>query len=537
MVWTAGVSLRSSILGASPMFGAKRKAAPAAADVSVPLAPRGERPYLMVLDHGTTGIRALVMDKQGAFVARGYRQFKQIKPQPGWVEHNPATLWDVTRKVIDEAFKTSGLSWQQIQAIAMTNQRETTVLWDTKTGKPVYNAIVWQDRRTADFCNALKQQAGVAEQIQAKTGLVIDPYFSASKIRWILDNVPKAQALLKQGRLRFGTVDTWILWKLSGGKRHVTDVTNASRTQLFNIHTKQWDPDLLKLYSIPAGILPQVSDSNTVLGESQAALTGDEAIPMAGCAGDQQAALYGQKCWEPGTAKSTFGTGAFLVMNLGETPTASKKGLLTTLACDKSGKPAFAMEGSIFTAGTILEWLKGLGVLKSPKDVDKLAGSLESNEGVTFVPALSGMGAPYWDPDARGMIDGLTLRSGKAQVTRAAVESIAYMTREVLDAMQAESGKKLDSLRVDGGVTRSNFFMQFLADILGIPVVRTDDADVTAKGAGYLAGLATGFWKSEKEIAALPEKLERFEPKLAPEKRQALFQQWIQGVQKVLKRG
>lgn len=492
------------------------------------------KPYILVLDHGTTGIRACLMDGEGAFVAKGYKQFKQIKPKPGWVEHNANTLWKTTLNVIDKAFEESGIGWNQVQAIAMTNQRETTVLWDSKTGKPIHNAIVWQCRRTTDFCEDLKKQPGAAEEIQDKTGLVIDPYFSASKIRWLLDNVPKAKDLLKQGRLRFGTVDSWILWNLSGGKMHVTDKTNASRTELYNIHTKQWDPELLARFGVPAEILPKVAESNEVYGNSDPSLTGSESVPLAGCAGDQQAALFGQKCWEAGTAKSTFGTGAFLVMNLGDTSIKSKKGLLTTLVCNREGQSAFGLEGSIFNAGTILEWLKNMGVLKTPKDVDKLAGSLDSNEDVYFVPALSGLGAPYWDPKATGMIDGLTLRTGPAQVTRAAVESIAYMTREVLDAMQAESGKKLSALRVDGGVTRSNFFMQFLSDILGIPVIRTDESELTAKGAGYLAGLATGFWKSPDEIQRLTERQQVFEPKLPEEKRQALFQKWLQTVKKVL---
>ncbi|MCE3236678.1 MAG: glpK, partial [Vampirovibrio sp.] len=402
------------------------------------------------------------------------------------------------------------------------------------TGEPIYNAIVWQCRRTAERCEQLKR-AGHAEAISQKTGLVVDAYFSASKIEWLMNNVPKANDLLKQNRLLFGTVDTWILWKLSGGKVHVTDFTNASRTMLYNIHDRQWDAELLRLFNIPAAILPEVQPSNAVVGTVDLALTDGVDVHLAGIAGDQQAALHGQKCWTPGTAKSTYGTGAFLVMNTGQQPVHSTQGLLTTLATDAQGNPAYALEGAIFFAGAAIEWLtKKLGAIEHVRDIDTLAQSLESNEGVYLVPAFAGLGAPYWDANARGGIFGLTQDSGKAHLVRAALEAMAYQTREVLDSMQQEAHLALEALRVDGGVTRSDFLMQFLADMLNVPVVRMDDAELTAKGAGYLAGLAVGFWKSWEEIARLPEQTERFEPRMDAAMRDTLMAGWRHAVSRVL---
>lgn len=490
--------------------------------------------YILVFDHGTTSIRACVMDRQGQIVARAQEQFEQIYPQPGWVEHNANTLWDVTLQVAREALKSHGLSWKDIAAAGMTNQRETTILWDKQTGEPIYNAIVWQCRRTADRCEAIKQ-AGHAERIVAKTGLVVDAYFSASKIEWLLQNIPQAQALLAQNRLLFGTVDTWILWKLSGGKVHVTDPTNASRTMLYNIHDRVWDDELLKLFNVPCEILPEVKSSRAIYEVIDPAFTDGVEVPLAGIAGDQQAALHGQKCWTPGTAKSTYGTGAFLVMNTGQQPVQSKEGLLTTLATDAEGNPAFALEGAIFFAGAALEWLtKKLDIIAQVSEIDPLAQSLSSNEGVYLVPAFAGLGAPYWDSNARGGLFGLTQDTGKAHLVRAALESMAYQTREVLDAMQREADLSLNVLRVDGGVTRSNFLMQFLADMLNVPVERLDDPELTAKGVGYLAGLAVGFWQSPAEILAMSEQTERFTPRMSAEERESLMQGWKASVERVL---
>lgn len=491
--------------------------------------------YLLVFDHGTTSIRACLMNRDGAIVARNQEQFEQIYPQPGWVEHDPDTLWQITLRVAKAVLHQQGIGWRDIAAVGLTNQRETTILWDKQTGQPIYNAIVWQCRRTAERCEQLKQQ-GQASAIAQKTGLVVDAYFSASKIEWLLQNVPKAKELLAQDRLMFGTVDTWILWKLSGGTVHVTDTTNASRTMLYNIHNRRWDADLLALFGVSETMLPQVKQSNDIYGTLDPSLTDGAQVPLAGMAGDQQAALHGQKCWTPGTAKSTYGTGAFLVMNTGNQPIHSQQGLLTTLATNAQGNPAYALEGAIFFAGAAIEWLtKKLGAIEHVKDIDTLAHSLDSNEGVYLVPAFAGLGAPYWDANARAGIFGLTQDSGKAHLVRAALEAMAYQTREVLDAMQQEGHLSLEVLKVDGGVTRSNFLVQFLADMLHVPVVRADDPELTAKGAGYLAGLAVGFWKSSEDILRLPEQTERFEPKMNESQRDTLMSGWKEAVQRVLK--
>jgi glycerol kinase len=490
--------------------------------------------YLLVFDHGTTSIRACLMDRDGVIVARNQEQFEQIYPQPGWVEHDPNALWQITLRVAKAVLHQRGIHWRDIAAIGLTNQRETTILWDKQTGQPIHNAIVWQCRRTADHCEQLKQR-GHADAIAQKTGLVVDAYFSGSKIEWLLQHVPNAKELLAQNRLLFGTVDTWILWNLSGGKVHVTDFTNASRTMLYNIHKRRWDADLLALFGIPEAMLPQVKPSNAMYGVLDPALSDGVEVPLAGVAGDQQAALHGQKCWTPGTAKSTYGTGAFLVMNTGDQPIHSRQGLLTTLATNAQGDPAYALEGAIFFAGAAIEWLtKKLGAIEHVKDIDTLAQSIDSNEGVYLVPAFAGLGAPYWDANARGGIFGITQDTGKAHLVRAALESMAYQTREVLDAMQQEGRLSLEVLKVDGGVTRSDFLMQFLADILNVPVVRADDPELTAKGAGYLAGLAVGFWQSPQEILRLPEQTERFEPKMDQAQRDALMAGWKQAVQRVL---
>lgn len=492
------------------------------------------RSHILVFDHGTTSIRACVLDRAGTIVARAQESFEQIYPHSGWVEHQPETLWELTMQVAQAALKAADLGWLDIAVAGLTNQRETTILWDKQTGKPLYNAIVWQCRRTADYCDALKQ-AGHADQIADKTGLVVDAYFSASKIRWILDQAPDAKRLIAENRLLFGTVDTYILWHLSGQQLHVTDPTNASRTMLFNIHQQRWDQDLLALFDIPESLLPKVLASNVRLGHIDPALTGGVEVPLAGIAGDQQAALYGQKCWTAGTAKSTYGTGAFLVMNTGQTPVRSHQGLLTTLATDAAGNSAYALEGSIFIAGAALEWLnQKLDVFQAMREVDTLARSVPDNQGVYLVPAFTGLGTPYWDANARGGLFGLTQDTGKAHLVRAALESMAYQTQAVLAAMQTEARCSLEALRIDGGVTRSDFLAQFLADILNVPVERADDPELTAKGVGYLAGLAVGFWKNPDEIRTLPEQTERFVPHMPEATRQQLLLGWQQSVRRIL---
>jgi glycerol kinase len=500
-----------------------------------------KRPYILVYDHGTTGIRACLFDQQGKLVAQGYDKFEQLYPQPSWVEHRPQELWETTLRVTEAAFQQARCSWAEIDSVGITNQRETTILWNKTTGEPVYNAIVWQCRRTAGYCDTLRQQEkGLPERIQQKTGLMLDPYFSASKIHWILNHVPEAKRLAETGDLLFGTVDTWILWQLSGRKAHLTDPSNASRTMLYNIHFHQWDDELLELFNIPRSILPAVVPSSGQCCLMDTDLTQGIAVPISGLIGDQQSALFGQRCFTPGTAKSTYGTGAFLMMNLGaanigEQACPSQKGLLTTLGCGESGKVAYAMEGAIFTAGATLEWLqRELGVFQDPKELDGMAMSLPSNEGVYLVPAFAGLAAPYWDADARGAIFGLTQGAGKNHLARAALEAMAYQTWEVFEAMQKEAGMALSCLQVDGGVSRSRFLTQFLADILQIPVVRSDSSESTALGAAYLAGLATGFWQSTHEISQLPQTLETFEPQMSLTQRDELLSGWLAVIPKVL---
>lgn len=494
--------------------------------------------FILVLDHGTTSIRACLLDREGRIVVRSQRSAAPIYPKPGWVEQDPDALWMLTLDAIREALAMRRIAWSAIAAVALTNQRETTIVWDRYTGKPVHNAISWQCRRTADFCERLKRERQ-ADAIRRKTGLVIDAYFSASKIHWLLTQAPCRQDYPPLDRLLFGTVDTWILWKLSGGASpasiHVTDATNASRTMLFNIHERRWDPDLLQLFGIPASMLPEIKPSNAVIGRVDPALTDGVEVPLAGIAGDQQAALHGQKCWTPGEVKSTYGTGAFLMMNTGREAVQSRQGLLTTLAVDGWGEPVYALEGPVFCAGASLEWLtKKLGALQDVSQMDALAELLPDNEGVYLVPAFVGLGAPYWDSGARGAIFGLTQDSGREHLVRAALEAMAYRTRDVLEAMRTEAGLFVDRLRVDGGVTRSDFLMQFLADILDLPVVRTNDAELTAKGAGYLAGLAVDFWRSPDEIAGLPEETRTFEPGMATDVRDRLWQGWKAAIHRVL---
>lgn len=459
--------------------------------------------YIMTLDQGTTGIKVCLYNKQGKAVAKSTKNIEQIFPKPGWVEHCPKQLWESTLPLADQALAQAKASWNEIAAIGIANQRETTILWDQETGTPLYNAIVWQCRRTAFLCKELKN-TGYEAQIREKTGLMLDPYFSATKIRWILDHAKNIPTSIK-----FGTVDSWIIWNLSGKTTHVTDPTNASRTLLFNIHSKQWDGELLNFFKIDKEILPKVKTCRFAMTAPH--LTGGISIPIAGVAGDQQSALFGQKCWKKGEAKSTYGTGIFIVMNEGNQLTDIPKGLLATLAYNGQREMCYATEGSIFMAGATLEWLKNkLQIIKSSQEADQLASSIPDNGGVYLIPAMAGLGAPQWNPEAKGMISGLTQGSGRAQIARAALEAMVYQTRDVFEEMS----RPVSKLRVDGGVTKSNFLMQFLADQLSISVIRSKDTDLTSRGAGYLAGLNVGFWESSEEILSLNEESEEITPSL-----------------------
>lgn len=455
--------------------------------------------YILAFDQGTTSSRAIVFDRNGAIISIAQREFKQIYPQPGWVEHNPKEIWSSQVSVATEAVLNANLTAGQIAAIGITNQRETTIVWDKVTGEPVYNAIVWQDRRTADYCGSLKAQ-GHDVLIQEKTGLIVDAYFSGTKIKWILDNVEGARDKAAAGRLLFGTVDSWLIWNMTGRKVHVTDVTNASRTMLYNIHTLSWDEDLLDLLDIPASLLPEVKSCSEVYGETSGSVLAAK-IPIAGIAGDQQAALFGQMCTQPGMVKNTYGTGCFMLMNIGETPILSKNNLVTTIAWKIKDQVHYALEGSIFIAGAVVQWLRDeLKIINTSADVERLALSVADNGGVYLVPAFAGLGAPHWNQYARGTIFGLTRGTNNGHIARAALESIAFQTMEVLNAMEADSGKHILELRVDGGATANDLLMQFQADVLNTQVVRPQVTEVTAIGAAYLAGLAIGYWHSLEEI-------------------------------------
>jgi len=455
--------------------------------------------YILSFDQGTTSSRAIVFDRNGAIISVAQKEFSQIFPQPGWVEHDANEIWSTQLGVAAEAITKAGLTVKQIAAIGITNQRETTVVWDKKTGQPIHNAIVWQDRRTADFCDALRKE-GKDRFIQQKTGLVIDAYFSATKVKWILDNVDGARAKANNGELCFGTIDTWLLWKLTNGKVHATDVSNASRTMLFNIHSLNWDEALLKIFDVPAAILPEVRSSSEVYGETQNILTAHN-IPIAGIAGDQQAALFGQMCTQPGMVKNTYGTGCFMLMNTGEKAVPSTNNLLTTVAWKVNGVTQYALEGSVFIAGAVVQWLRdGLKIIRSSSEIEALANEVESSDGVYVVPAFAGLGAPYWNQHARGTMVGITRGTTAANIARAALESIAYQTMDVLKAMEADSGISIKELRVDGGATANNLLMQFQSDILNCKVVRPVVTETTALGAAYLAGLAVGYWKNMEEI-------------------------------------
>jgi glycerol kinase len=481
--------------------------------------------HILALDQGTTSSRAIVFDHDGAIRAVAQKEFTQIFPAAGWVEHDPQEIWASQIGVAVEALGRARVRPQDIAAIGITNQRETTIVWDRETGQPVHHAIVWQDRRTADYCERLKAE-GAGEAIQAKTGLLIDAYFSASKIRWILDNVPGARARADAGRLAFGTVDTWLVWKLTSHRQHVTDVSNASRTMLFNIHTLQWDDELLRLFAIPASLLPEVRSSSEVYGEVSTTL-GIESVPIAGMAGDQQAALFGQMCRTPGMSKNTYGTGCFLLQNIGTIPTRSHQQLVTTVAWQIGGRTVYALEGSVFIGGAVVQWIRdGLGLIRTAADIEPLAAGVSGNGGVYLVPAFAGLGAPHWDPYARGTIVGITRGTTSGHIARAALESIAYQVADLLDAMAADAGIALTELRVDGGAATNNTLMQFQADLLGVPVVRPAVTETTALGAAYLAGLAVGFWSSLEAITGQWRVDRRFEPEMPRAAAGALRERW-----------
>lgn len=455
--------------------------------------------FILALDQGTSSSRAIVFDHEGNIRSTAQMEFTQYFPKPGWVEHNPMEIWSSEAAVIAEAITKMGINGKSIAAIGITNQRETTIVWDAETGEPVYNAIVWQDRRTSEFCDTLRDKA---EWIREKTGLIIDAYFSGTKIHWILENVPGAREKAEAGKLRFGTVDSWLVWQLTRGEVHVTDVSNASRTMLFNINTLQWDQELLDMLGIPLSMMPSVRSSSEVYGVTKTTLFAHE-VPIGGIAGDQQAALFGQMCTEPGSVKNTYGTGCFLLMNTGEKPILSKNNLLTTIAWKIGDKVNYALEGSIFVGGSVVQWLRdGLGIIRSSSEIEALARTVEDNGGVYFVPALTGMGAPYWDQYAHGTICGITRGTTAAHIARAALEGIAFQTMDIVGAMEKDAGVPLSELKVDGGASRNNLMMQFQADILGASVIRPQVTETTAMGACYLAGLAVGYWSSLDEIKA-----------------------------------
>ena len=457
--------------------------------------------FILALDQGTSSSRAIVFDHDGNIRSTAQMEFTQYFPQPGWVEHNPMEIWSSEAAVIAEAISKIGINGKDIAAIGITNQRETTIVWDAETGVPVHNAIVWQDRRTSAFCDELKAR-GLVDKIREKTGLIIDAYFSGTKIKWILDNVPGAREKALAGQLRFGTVDSWLVWQLTRGEVHVTDVTNASRTMLFNIHTLEWDQELLDLLGIPASMMPAVKSSSEVYGHTKTTIFAHE-VPIAGIAGDQQSALFGQMCIEPGSVKNTYGTGCFLLMNTGSKPILSQNNLLTTVAWKIGDCVNYALEGSIFVGGSVVQWLRdGLGIIRSSSEIEALAASVPDNGGVYFVPALTGMGAPYWDQYAHGVICGITRGTTSAHIARAALEGIAFQTMDIVHAMEKDAGVPLTELKVDGGASRNNLMMQFQADILGACVVRPQVTETTAMGACYLAGLAVGYWNSLDEIKA-----------------------------------
>jgi glycerol kinase len=491
---------------------------------------------VLALDQGTTGSTALVFDSDGAVVGRAYAEITQHYPQPGWVAHDPEEIWQKSLRVVAQALAAAKLGPGELKAIGITNQRETTVIWDRKSGQPVQTAIVWQSRQTAPICEALRGE-GHEQVFRERTGLVLDAYFSGTKIRWILDRSSELQARAEGGDLAFGTIDTWLLWKLTGGRVHATEPTNASRTLLYNIHERRWDPELLARLRVPAALLPEVRPSAGVFGETVAHEGLPAGVPIAGIAGDQQAALYGQGCWEPGMAKNTYGTGCFVMMNMGGEDVLSHGGLLTTICCDAAGRPAYALEGSIFIAGAAIQWLRDdLGLIQQASETEALARSVPDTRGVYVVPAFAGLGAPYWDMDARGAVLGLTRGAGRAHLVRATLESLAYQTKDVFDVMNADSGIPIRELRVDGGAAANDFLMQFQADILGVPVDRPALVETTAAGAAFLAGLGSGFWKDTEQLRAVRRRERLFEPSMPLGQREELYAGWRSAVDRVRSR-
>ncbi|BDW92030.1 glycerol kinase [Flagellimonas marinaquae] len=485
--------------------------------------------YILALDQGTTSSRAVVFDKKGTIVSMAQKEFTQIFPRPGWVEHDPSEIWSTQAGVAAEAVSKKGLKSTQLAAIGITNQRETVVVWDKNTGEPVYNAIVWQDKRTADYCDELKKE-GKSDIIRKKTGLVIDSYFSGTKVKWILDNVEGARQKADNGNLIMGTIDTWLIWKMSDGALHITDVTNASRTMLFNINTMDWDNELLELMGIPESMLPNIKQSSEVYGNTSPNIFATK-IPIAGIAGDQQAALFGQMCTKQGMVKNTYGTGCFMLMNIGDKPIVSENNLLTTVAWKINGETTYALEGSVFIAGAVVQWLRdSLNIIKSSEEVEKLASSVNSTEGVVFVPAFAGLGAPHWNQKAQGTLFGITRGTTDAHIARAALKSIAYQTMDILKAMEADSGIFIKELRVDGGATVNDMLMQFQADVLNTITVRPKIVETTVMGAAYLAGLAVGYWENHQEIQEIWQTDVHFEPTNERETIEQGIQEWYRAI-------
>ena len=488
--------------------------------------------YVLAIDQGTTGSTALILDRKGPVLSSAHREVHQIYPQPGWVEQDPRELLSTSLAAAGEALEKAGVGASQVDGVGITNQRETTVVWDRRTGEPVTNAIVWQCRRTAPLCEELGRR-GLAGPVREKTGLVIDAYFSATKLRWILDHIPHGQSRAEQGDLLFGTVDSWLVWNLTGGAVHVTDLTNASRTMLFNIHTLRWDEELLSALEIPRAVLPQVLPSSYVYGETVEGMLGNARVPVCGVAGDQHAALFGQACYDPGMAKNTYGTGSFVLLNTGARPVPSEKGLVTTVAWGLGDRVTYALEGSIFVTGAVIQWLRdGLGIIGDAAESEGLARAVTDSGGVYFVPAFVGLGAPHWDMYARGSIFGLTRGTTREHLVRAALEAIAYRTRDVVDAMEAEAGLHLPVLRADGGGATNAFLMQFQADILGVTIQVPAVTETTALGAAYLAGLAAGLWKDTSEIARRWQPQKTYEPAMSGDRRETLYAGWKRAVER-----
>jgi len=486
---------------------------------------------ILAIDQGTTGSTALIFDEKGQIVSSVNREIRQIYPQPGWVEHDPREFIDTCFDVSREALNRAGVDASRLSGVGITNQRETTIVWDRNSGKPVYNAIVWQCRRTAPLCEELKRR-GLEQPIREKTGLLIDAYFSATKLRWILDNIPQGQQRAEQGDLLFGTVDSWLIWNLTEGAAHITDYSNASRTMLFNIHTLEWDKDILAELNIPEAVLPRVMPSSHIYGETSPGMLGDSRVPVASAVGDQQASLFGQACYQPGVTKNTYGTGSFVLLNTGSRPVSSQKGLVATLAWGLGGEAVYAMEGSIFITGAAVQWLRdGLSIITSAPETEALASSVPDNGGVYFVPAFVGLGAPHWDMYARGTILGITRGTTREHLVRATLESIAYQTRDVIETMRDEAGLDIPLLRVDGGGSANAFLMQFQADMLGVPIQVAAVTETTALGAAYLAGLAVGLWKDTAELQKLWRAARTYEPGMSADQQEALYADWKRAVE------